>query len=295
MKDSISLISYAKVNLGLRILRRRPDGFHDIQTILQTIDLQDEVRISPSRNGNIQVLCQHPEVPSGSKNLAHRAARLIQREFGVRRGCRIEIVKNIPPAAGLGGGSSNAAAALVGLNRLWKLDLPKKTLTDLAARLGSDVPFFLEGGTALAQGRGERLRALRVVPEFWLVLIKPDFSIETSWAYGRVKIPLTLNSQYVKLNSLKEILTLEQLLNILDNDLEDVVEESFPSIGKIKEELLSKGAMGAAMSGSGSSVFGLVKTQKAAERLAQRVYRAKWQVFVVRPVRRCEGLGGLDY
>jgi len=139
------------------------------------------------------------------------------------------------------------------------------------------------------------LTSLRLVPDFWLVLIKPEFSIDTSWAYGRVKIPLTSNSQYVKLKGLKEILTLEQLSSFLDNDLEDAVGASYPSIGEMKEELLSKGAMGAAMSGSGSSVFGLVKTKKAAERLAKRVNRAKWQVFVVRPVRRCEGLGGLDH
>ena len=293
--DTISFTSCAKVNLGLRILRKRPDGFHDIQTILQTIDLQDKLRLSPTQHGNIQVRCQHPEVPSGAKNLAHRAARLIQREFNIRGGCQIEIIKKIPPAAGLGGGSSNAAAALIGLNELWKLHLSKKKLLELAARLGSDVPFFLEGGTALAEGRGERLTSLRLVPDFWLVLIKPEFSIDTSWAYGRVKIPLTSNSQYVKLKGLKEILTLEQLSSFLDNDLEDAVGASYPSIGEMKEELLSKGAMGAAMSGSGSSVFGLVKTKKAAERLAKRVNRAKWQVFVVRPVRRCEGLGGLDH
>lgn len=292
--DTISLTSCAKVNFGLRILRKRTDGFHDIQTILQTIDLQDELHISSAPKGSIQVLCQHPEVPSGSQNLAHRAARLIQQKCDVRRGCRIEIVKKIPSAAGLGGGSSNAAAALLGLNRIWKLNLSKEDLLGLAARLGSDVPFFLEGGTALAEGRGERLTPLQLVPDFWLVLIKPDFSIGTNWAYGQAKIPLTSNSQYVKLNSLKQILTLEQLLSFLDNDLEDAVEECYPSIGIIKEELLSKGAMGAAMSGSGSSVFGLVKTQAAAENLAQRVKRAKWQVFVVRPVRRCEGLGGLD-
>jgi 4-diphosphocytidyl-2-C-methyl-D-erythritol kinase len=233
-------------------------------------------------------------VPSGPQNLAHRAAQLIQQEYGAGRGCRIEIVKKIPPAAGLGGGSSNAAATLMGLNRLWKLNLSKENLFDLAVKLGSDVPFFLEGGTALAEGRGERLTPLRLVPDFWLVLIKPNFPIDTSWAYGQVKIPLTSNSQYVKLNSLKQILTLEQILSLLDNDLEDAVGGFYPSIGAIKEELLSKGAMGAAMSGSGSSVFGLVETQEAAENLAQRVRRAKWQVFVVRPVRRCEGLGGLD-
>ena len=275
----------------MRVLRKRPDGFHDIQTVLQTIDLRDRLSISPTQDGEIQVRCDHPDVPSGPENLAYGAARLLQREFQVRRGCRIKIVKKIPPAAGLGGGSSNAAAALVGLNKLWELNLSKGNLFALATRLGSDVPFFLEGGTALAEGRGHRLTPLQLIPDFWLVLIKPDLSIASRWAYQRIKIPLTSNSLYVKLNRLREISNLEQLLGFLDNDLERAVEEVYPAIGEVKGELLSKGAMGATMSGSGSAVFGLVKTQKAAERLAMKVGRAKWQIFVVRPVRRCEGPG----
>lgn len=293
MKD-ISLPSCAKVNFGLRVLGKRPDGFHEIRTILQTVDLQDKLVITLSGDGKIRVRCDHPEVPSGSKNLAHGAARLLQGEFQVPHGCRIHIAKKIPPAAGLGGGSSNAAATLVGLNRLWDLHLSKGDLLALGARLGSDVPFFLEGGTALAQGRGEKLTPLRLTTDFWLVLVKPDFSISTNWAYSRVKIPLTLNSFDVKLNSLRKISSLNQLLGFLDNDLEKAVEEVYPSIGEIKAELLSKGAMGAAMSGSGSSVFGLVRTRKAAERLAEGLRCAKWQVFVVRPIRRCEGLEELD-
>jgi len=293
--DAISLTSCAKVNFGLRVVRRRPDGFHDIQTILQTIDLGDKLDISLVSGGRIQVRCDHPEVPSGPENLAHRAAEMLQREFQVEHGCRIQIAKKIPPAAGLGGGSSNAAAALTGLNRLWGLNLSQEVLLDLAARLGSDVPFFLEGGTALAEGRGERLRPIPLLAEFWLVVIKPDFSIATKWVYQQIKIPLTSNLLDVKLKSLKEISNLDQLLGFLQNDLERAVQKAYPSIGDIKTELLSKGAMGAAMSGSGSSVFGLVRTREDAEKLAERVSCAKWQIFVVRPVRRCEGPGQLDH
>jgi 4-diphosphocytidyl-2-C-methyl-D-erythritol kinase len=289
--SSISLISCAKVNLGLRVLRKRPDGFHDIQTVLQTIDLHDRVRISSSRSEKIRVRCEHPEVPSGSENLAYQAARLLREELQVKKSCSIEIIKNIPPGAGLGGGSSNAAATLVGLRRLWKLNLPEAKLLELGEKLGSDVPFFLYGGTVLAEGRGERLTPLHLVPDFWMTLVKPNLSIATGWAYGQVKIPLTSNPLYVKLNSLKEISTIEQLLSYLDNDLERAVEAAYPSIDEIKRELLSKGAMGAAMSGSGSAVLGVVKTKKAAVQLAERVKRASWQVFVVRPARRCEGLG----
>lgn len=289
--DTIFLTSCAKVNFGLRVLRKRPDGFHDIQTVLQTIDLRDKLRISATQEGEIQVRCDHPEVPSGPENLAFEAARLLQEKLQVPRGCQIEIAKKIPPAAGLGGGSSNAATALVGLNRLWELNLSKEKLFALGAKLGSDVPFFLEGGTALAEGRGMRLRSLRLVPDFWLVLIKPNFTIATKWAYQRIKIPLTSKRFYVKLKSLKEISNLEQLLSFLHNDLEKAVQEIHPAIAEIKRELLSKGAIGAAMSGSGSAVFGLVKTRKTAERLAEKMSRAEWQVFVVRPIRRCEGLG----
>ncbi len=291
---AISLISWAKVNLGLRVLRKRPDGFHDIQTVLQTIDLHDRVRISTSRDLRIRVRCRHPEAPSGTENLAYVAARLLQQELRVNRGCSIEIAKQIPPGAGLGGGSSNAATVLMGLNRLWKLHLPRERLLELAAGVGSDVPFFLYGGTVLAEGRGERLTPLKLVPDFWLTLVKPDFSIATRWAYGQVKNTLTSNPLYVKLNSLKEISSIDHVLSFLDNDLETAVEATYPSIGEIKEELLSKGAMGAAMSGSGSAVFGLVTSQEAAVQLAKEVKCAQWQVFVVRPARRCEGLGEVD-
>ncbi|KPL19290.1 MAG: hypothetical protein AMJ92_03885 [candidate division Zixibacteria bacterium SM23_81] len=289
--ETSSFISYAKVNFGLRILRKRSDGFHDIETVLQTIDLRDTVTISPVQDGKILLQCDHQDVPSGPENLAYKAAQLLQEECEVRRGCRIEINKRIPPGAGLGGGSSNAATTLLGLNSLWKLKLPTKRILSLSAKLGSDVPFFIQGGTALARGRGEQLIPLRLIPDFWMVLIKPELSIATEWAYRQVKIPLTSNSLDVKLEGLQEISNLEQLLSFLDNDLEKAVGEVYPSIANIKAELLSKGAMGATMSGSGSAVFGLVKTKMAAERLAEGMSRPKWQIFVVRPVRRCEGLG----
>ena len=289
--ETASLISCAKVNFGLRILRKRPDGFHDIETVLQTIDLWDTLTISLVQDRKILVHCDHQDVPADRENLAYEAARLLQRECKARQGCRIEINKKIPPGAGLGGGSSNAAVTLLGLNSLWELKLPKRKLLSLSAKLGSDVPFFIQGGTALARGRGEKLIPLRLVPDFWMVLIKPELSIATKWAYRQLKIPLTSNSSDVKLKSLQEISNLEQLLSFLDNDLETAVGEVYPSLAEIKAEFLSKGAMGAAMSGSGSAMFGLVKTKTAAERLAESMSRPKWQIFVVRPVRRCEGLG----
>jgi 4-diphosphocytidyl-2-C-methyl-D-erythritol kinase len=195
--ETLSLTSYAKVNLGLHVLAKRADGFHDIETILQTIDLRDRIRITPLEEKRIEVRCDRPEVPSGPENLVHRAAQLILSEHEVPGGCRIEIDKRIPAGAGLGGGSGNAAVTLLGLNRLWDLNMSREDHLRMAARLGSDVPFFLEGGTALAEGRGERLTPLRLVPDFWLVLVKPAISISTAWAYGRVKIPLTLNSKFV--------------------------------------------------------------------------------------------------
>ena len=285
--NTISLTSCAKVNLGLRVLRKRTDGFHEIATILQAIDLCDDIVINDRPGPDIEIRCDHPEVPSGSRNLAHRAARLLQEEISGARGCRIVIRKRIPPAAGLGGGSSNAAALLVGLNRLWKLSLSDTHLARMAARLGSDVPFFLRGGTALARGRGEILTPLKMGADFHLVVVKPDLSISTAWAYGQLKIPLTLNSKFVKLNSLKEIDTLDQVLPLLDNDLEKAVGATYALIAEIKSDLVSKGAIAAAMSGSGSAVYGIVSSRGAARQLAQRMRRDRWQVFVVRPIRGC--------
>lgn len=285
--NTLSLTSCAKVNLGLRVLRKRPDGFHEIETILQAVDLYDRIEIAERPDPIIEVRCDHPEVPSGAENLAHRAARLVQEEGAPGKGCRIVIRKRIPPAAGLGGGSSNAAAVLIGLNKLWQLSLSDRRLAQMAARLGSDVPFFLQGPTALARGRGEALIPLKMQAEFHLVVIKPDLSISTAWAYGQVKIHLTSNSKFVKLNSLKEICTLDQVLPLLDNDLEKAVGGDYPLIAEIKSDLVSKGAIAAAMSGSGSAVYGIVKTRDAARQLARRMCRDRWQVFVVRPIRGC--------
>jgi 4-diphosphocytidyl-2-C-methyl-D-erythritol kinase len=289
--NTISLLSYAKVNFGLRILRRRPDGFHDIETVLQTIDLQDQVHITSAAQRQIEVCCDHPQVPGGAENLAFQAAALLQREYPRCGGCHIEIHKKIPPAAGLGGGSSNAGATLLGLNQLWNLKLSQEKLTRLASHLGSDVPFFLEGGTALAQGRGEILRPVALLPDFWLVLVKPKLAISTRWAYSQVRIPLTSNSRCVKLNSFKTISHLRELLSLLQNDLEEAVKNTYPVIGEVKSELLSQGAMGAAMSGSGSAVFGIVETHRDARMLADKMRSAEWQTFIVRPVRRCKIIG----
>jgi 4-diphosphocytidyl-2-C-methyl-D-erythritol kinase len=285
--DTISLTSCAKVNLGLRVLKKRTDGFHEIVSILQAVDLCDTVEITGRPEPAVEVCCDHPEVPSGPENLAHRAARLVQKKISGEQGCRILIRKRIPPGAGLGGGSSNAAAALIGLNRLWRLSLSEHDLSRMAARLGSDVPFFLRGGTALVRGRGELLSPLKMGAGFHLVVVKPDLSISTAWAYGQVKIPLTSNSKFVKLNSLKEIRSLDQVLPLLDNDLERAVGNAYPLIAEIKADLVSKGAIAAAMSGSGSAVYGIVETPKAAQQLAQRMRRDRWQVFVVRPIRGC--------
>jgi 4-diphosphocytidyl-2-C-methyl-D-erythritol kinase len=286
-----SLLSCAKINLGLYIIGKRPDGFHDIETVLQTIDLYDTIDITPLPGRTLSVRCDHPQVPSGPENLAYRAARLLQEEVSLAGGCDIEIRKRIPPAAGLGGGSSNAAVTLLGLNRLWNLKLSHEKLHDLAGRLGSDVPFFLRGGAAVATGRGDCLTPLRMRPHFWMVLIKPNFSIPTTWAYGRVKIPLTSNSRFVKLKGLKEICDIDHLLSLLNNDLEKAVGDVYPLIAEIKSDLLSRGAIGAAMSGSGSAVFGVVRTRSEARQLAQKMCRDQWQVLVVRPVRRCGAKG----
>ena len=248
----------AKVNLGLHIRRKRRDGFHELETILQMVSLYDELELETLSSG-IELKCDTPGIPTDDTNLAFKAALLLQESFQVKdRGVRIRLKKNIPSGAGLGGGSGNAAGVLMGLNRLWNLNLRQETLSVLSSELGSDVPFFLTSPCALGVGRGERLETLKPCSKFHVLLVFPGFPIATSWVYQNLKLKLTKRENNINIS--RKNLSLSNIASLgsqLHNDLEPTVIQRFPEIQVIKDGLRAQGALGVLLSGSGSTVFGL--------------------------------------
>jgi 4-diphosphocytidyl-2-C-methyl-D-erythritol kinase len=275
---SITLRAFAKINLSLRVSNARPDGFHDVRTILQAIDLFDRVKCEVLR-GPFRIRCDMPGIPADRTNLVWKAAQLLWEAAG-RSGepgnTVVTLQKNIPVKAGLGGGSSNAAAALLGLRRLWKLRVPDEQIHALAARLGSDVPFFLVGGTALGLGRGEEVYPLENLPRYRVVLVIPPFGVATNDAYAwldakRLREPFSTDALEKGSRSLFGSLPAMWLgrTTPLINDLEGPVMARHPVIGQLKQRFTDRGALMTAMSGSGSTVFGVFKSAAAANRAAR--------------------------
>ncbi|MDI3279926.1 MAG: 4-(cytidine 5'-diphospho)-2-C-methyl-D-erythritol kinase [Bacillota bacterium] len=293
----LSLAAPAKLNLALDVLGRRPDGYHEVKMVLQSVDLADSVQLldCPPRGGENSrarlVISREPglegeDIPGDERNLALQAARLLAGEYGVALRVEIRLHKRIPAAAGLGGGSADAAAVLKGLNLLWDLGRTPEELHRLAVRLGADVPFCLQGGTALAQGIGERLSPLRPAVELWFVLVKPPFGLSTAEVY-RAWDEVGEKSR-LKVEELVEALQEgdpARVGRLVGNALEAVVFPRYPVLKEIKEGLLALGALGAAMSGSGPTVFGLVEGEEQARNLAAEVARRRpeWgKVYAVR-------------
>ena len=268
--DGFTLPAFAKVNLLLRVLGRRPDGYHEIQTVFQAISLHDLITFEPSATGRVELVCDDPGVPSDESNLVHRAAAALRERYGVRPGARLTLEKRIPAQAGLGGGSSDAAAALLGLAHLWGVATTKGELTGLGARLGADVPFFLEGGTALGTGTGTEIRPLRDATPMHLVVVTPGAKVSTAEAYRALKATtLTKEGSAVTLSvSRAESLFAGSPLGVLRNDFEAVVERLHPEIARAREALEAAGARRAMLSGSGSSVFGVFDSEGDAGRAA---------------------------
>ncbi|MBN1918988.1 MAG: 4-(cytidine 5'-diphospho)-2-C-methyl-D-erythritol kinase [Verrucomicrobia bacterium] len=266
----IALRSPAKINLFLEPLAKRPDGYHEIVTVMQAIDLCDEVAIELTDDG-IELECDYPDVPSGPENLAWRAAEAFTAAAHVEPGARIRLTKRIPPGGGLGGGSSNAAVVLLGLNELTGRPFSPTRLAEIAATLGSDVPFFVYGGTALCTGRGELVEPLEAAPEFWVVLVTPAFSVATAEAYKRFTFVLThQHSPDRILASVKES-DLRSLLGSLHNGLAKVVLSAWPSLRALWKEVVDAGLPHPQLSGSGSTLYGVCCTEAEAARVSARL------------------------
>ncbi|MBI5966676.1 MAG: 4-(cytidine 5'-diphospho)-2-C-methyl-D-erythritol kinase [Deltaproteobacteria bacterium] len=275
-------LSPAKVNLYLEVLKKRPDGYHEIQTLMHRVALFDEVEIGLGGRG-IRLVSEGEKIPAGIRNLACRAARLFLREFGIQKDVEIGLKKRIPVAAGLGGGSSNAATVLRGLNELLRVRGDRELLMALGAKIGADVPFFIFQKPALAQGIGERLVAVEVPKPLWFLMVIPPFRISTAWAYEAYDLLGTKKKEATKIKD--SYPDLKDLLPVMKNDLEGVAFSRHPQIGRMKEELLARGARGALMSGSGPVVFGLFPAKKEAERAEEAMpLPAGWRTVIARGI-----------
>ncbi len=269
--------SGCKINLLLNVLRRREDGFHDLETVMQPLPLFDELTAKFANRPGIELLCDHPKVPIGADNLICRAANVFQSAVGRNDGLRIYLKKNIPIAAGLGGGSSNAAAALLILNRLYDSALSADRLSETAAQLGSDVPFFLRNGPAIASGRGEKVQPLppfEIFEDACVILVNPGFGVPTSWAYQKLQLDEAEgNSAPISVRELIRALQAgnwEASMKGLFNSLERPVFKKYPVLEIIRLGLLKSGASGALLSGSGATVFGIIRGKESGEEVRQR-------------------------
>ncbi len=280
MKE-VRIESPAKVNLFLEVLGKRENGYHNVETILETVDLCDDIILKETKEG-IEIESDFPSLPLGRENLAYQAAFLLKKRLGIEKGIQITINKRIPKASGLGGGSSDGASVLLGLNRLWNLGLSYQELTGLAREIGADVPFFLRKGRALGKGRGDELQPLPQGQTLYFVLVSPDFEVSTEWVYENLK-NLTKDARSIRmiLFALKSG-KIERISDSLYNRLEEVVIPRHPLIGKIKERLLELGACGALMSGSGSSVFGLVEDGKRAKEIYDKIKKDFRKIFLLK-------------
>jgi 4-diphosphocytidyl-2-C-methyl-D-erythritol kinase len=281
----ITLRAPAKINLGLRVLGRRSDGYHDIVSLMVPVGLFDVVRVEWAPSG-IEMICPDSDLPTDQGNLAHRAAQLILCECGSDAGVRLELHKRIPVGAGLGGGSSDAAATLKGVNELLGSRLGNEDLHRLAVKLGADVPFFLLGGAALAEGIGDCLTPVAAVPDVWTMLVYPGFQVSTRWAYEHLTLtPMGNRSNLYspgaivggEVTAYRERLlhpqcsTLEDLLPLLVNDFEPLVFSHYPQLAEIRQALLAAGARAAPMTGSGPTLVGLFASEGKARAAQDQV------------------------
>lgn len=273
----------AKINLSLDVLHKRPDGYHEVEMVMTMVDLADRIEMQEMARDTIIISSQAGYIPLDEKNLAFQAARLIKDRYDVKQGVYIHLDKRIPVAAGLAGGSSDAAATLRGLNRLWNLNIPNEELQVLGAELGSDVPFCVTGGTALATGRGEKLEPISAPPQCWVVLAKPPINVSTSEIYGK------LNAQGIKHHpSTENVLSairdkqFDRLCGSLGNVLEEVTLDLYPEVRHLKECMQRLGADGVLMSGSGPTVFGLVSKEAKVPRIYNGLRGFCKDVYAVR-------------
>ena len=289
MEERLREKAYAKINLGLKVLGRRPDGYHDILSVAQCVDLADVLYLKPTSAASDQLTCSLDGLTVGSDNLICRAVNAFRARLDrPAQSFRIHLQKNIPIGAGLGGGSADAAAALRALNRFYGQPFSNAVLCQIAADLGSDVPFLVEGGTALLKGRGEVLEPLSWEGTAFYVLAYPEVEVSTAWAYEQVAASLTENSPYFSF-----IISLsggcvghDRLFEVLENDFIPVVERTYPIVADLRSQLGRMGARATSMSGSGSTVYGIFDDRNTASQAQDALQRRGFRSFLCQSVSR---------
>jgi len=266
--------SFAKINLAIEVLGKRDDGYHEIRTLFQSVDFGDVLEFNPLAEREVRLSGTDPSIPWDGSNLVHRAARLLQQDFPESTGVEIRVTKNVPAGKGLGGGSSNAAMTLLALDRLWGLELDRGRLREYGRRLGADVPYFLEGGLCLGEGRGDVIIPLPDLPVRYCILALPAFPILTADIYARMR--LTSPAEDSKMNRFLA----RREFGLLENDLEETVFSLYPRLKAIKSSFLHQEAVLSLVSGTGSAVFGLFEDKRKAARAFAEIRRTEKALFV---------------
>ncbi len=274
----------AKINLTLDVLHKRPDGYHEVEMIMTTVDLADRIGLETREDGAIHILSLDRFVPNDQRNLAYQAAKILKDMFKVKQGVSISIEKNIPVAAGLAGGSSDAAATLKGLNKLWNLGLSLDELAQIGTKIGSDVAFCVYGGTALATGRGEKIQELPSPANCWVILAKPTLGVSTADVYGNLKLDKITHPPTEQMIKAIEEKDFKLMCSSLGNVLEDVTLKLHPEVAVLKDQMKKFGADAVLMSGSGPTVFGLVNHESRVQRVYNGLRGFCNEVYAVRLV-----------
>ena len=278
----VRLKAMAKINLGLDVVRKREDGYHEVRMIMQTIRMYDQIRLRAVSEAGIKVRTNLSYLPCNEDNLVHKAAKLLMEEFEVREGLSIELKKYIPVAAGMAGGSSDAAAVMVGVNRMFGLGLTKAQLMERGVKIGADVPYCIMRGTVLAEGIGEILTPLPPMPKCHVLIAKPGIHVSTKFVYGGLHLDEVTVHPDIDGQAAIKAGDLNEAARLMGNVLESVTVSTYPVIDEIKEFMVQHGALGAMMSGSGPTVFGLFEDERTAKRAYEKLRRGKLakQVFL---------------
>ena len=283
--DFVEKKAYAKINLGLDVLRRREDGYHEVKMIMQTVDIWDRLTFCASGEPGVELSVGDAALPTGEDNLIYRAAELLIKEKNIKKGVKITLEKNIPVAAGMAGGSTDAAAVFHGLNELFDLSMSLEDMKKLGVRIGADVPYCIMGGTAISEGLGERLTPLPAPPSCILVVAKPDIDVSTKFVYQNLQVDgLKVHPDIDGMIKAIKAGDMSGITERMENVLETVTIREYPVIDKIKEQMKTEGAENALMSGSGPTVFGIFAERETAQKVADQIRRQELaqQVFVTR-------------